>query len=222
MAQKTIWKRWYLIVLYVFVGLMILGALLPDSNNSQTNTNSQNSNSENQVTQNENSIQENVKTYGLEEILPSMSDFPTEYNRGEAEEVESDNGNLKAYDTNNGFVKGKSFFFSKYEVGTYSVKDYFDVEIMFYEFKKLEDAINFKRNIEIYMKEQGGYSEIKLNVGGSCFNTKEDFGYAGGNVASSVCQEGNIIYWTTLSITNSFKDSEDYIEEFIEVVEKKF
>jgi len=39
-TKKTIWKRWYMVVLYVFVGLMIIGALLPDSNNSQTNTNS--------------------------------------------------------------------------------------------------------------------------------------------------------------------------------------
>ena len=39
-TKKTIWKRWYMIVLYVFVGLIIIGALLPDSNNSQTNTNS--------------------------------------------------------------------------------------------------------------------------------------------------------------------------------------
>ena len=40
-TKKPIWTRWYMIVLYVFVGLMIIGALLPDSNNSQTNTNSQ-------------------------------------------------------------------------------------------------------------------------------------------------------------------------------------
>ena len=39
-TKKTIWKRWYMIVLYVFVGLMIIGILLPDSNNSQKNTNS--------------------------------------------------------------------------------------------------------------------------------------------------------------------------------------
>ena len=51
-AKKVIWKRWYMIVLYCFVGLMIIGALLPDtetSNNSNTgniiltdNSNSQN------------------------------------------------------------------------------------------------------------------------------------------------------------------------------------
>ncbi len=162
-----------------------------------------------------------INNYNLEEILPSMYDFPTEYNRDGVEEIEINNGNLKAYDTNNGFVKGKSFLFSKYEVGTYSVKDYFDIEIMFYEFDKSEDSINFKRNIENYMKEVGGYSEIKLNVEGSCFNTKEDWGFVGGNVVSSVCQEGNIIYWTTLSIINSFKNSENYIKEFIEVIEKK-
>ena len=36
--KKSIWKRWYMIVLYIFVGLIIIGSLLPDSNNSQTNT----------------------------------------------------------------------------------------------------------------------------------------------------------------------------------------
>ena len=31
--KKTIWKRWYMIVLYCFIGLMIIGSLLLDSNN---------------------------------------------------------------------------------------------------------------------------------------------------------------------------------------------
>jgi hypothetical protein len=160
--------------------------------------------------------------YQLEDILPLTSSFPTKYTRDGVEEIEADDGNLKAYDTNNGFVEGKRYLFSKYEIGGYSVKDYFDVEIMFYEFEDLQDAINFKVEIEDYMEEHGGYSEIKLDTEGNCFNTKEDFGYSGGNVVSSTCQKGNIIYWTILSITNSFKDSEDYIEEFIDVVENKF
>ena len=39
--KKTIWARWHMIVFYVFVGLIFIGILLPNSNNSQTNTNSQ-------------------------------------------------------------------------------------------------------------------------------------------------------------------------------------
>ena len=39
--KKTIWKRWYMIVLYCFVGLIVIGSLLPDSDNSETNINSQ-------------------------------------------------------------------------------------------------------------------------------------------------------------------------------------
>jgi len=47
--KKSVWKRWYMIVFYVFVGLMIIGTLLPDSNNSNSsNTNTQNSNFPNQ------------------------------------------------------------------------------------------------------------------------------------------------------------------------------
>lgn len=163
-----------------------------------------------------------VYEYSLEEVLPQVSNFPTEYNRDSVEEIEKDDGNIKVYDTNNGFVKGKKYLFSKYEVVGYSFKDYFDVEIMFYEFKNSQDALNFKTNIENYMKEQGGYSELKLDTEGNCFNTKEDYGFSGGNIASSTCQKGNIIYWTILGITNSFKDSEDYIENFIEVTEDNF
>lgn len=32
-TKKTIWKRWYMIVLYVFIGLIIISSLLPDSDN---------------------------------------------------------------------------------------------------------------------------------------------------------------------------------------------
>ena len=39
--KKTIWKRCYMIVLYCFVGLIVIGSLLPDSDNSETNINSQ-------------------------------------------------------------------------------------------------------------------------------------------------------------------------------------
>jgi SOS response regulatory protein OraA/RecX len=62
-TKKTIWTRWYMIVLYVFVGLMIIGALLPDSNNSQTNTNTQNPNSNLNVQSTDNLVnQQNAQT----------------------------------------------------------------------------------------------------------------------------------------------------------------
>jgi len=34
--KKSIWKRWYMIVLYCFVGLMIIGAFLPDNSSDKT------------------------------------------------------------------------------------------------------------------------------------------------------------------------------------------
>ena len=34
--KKVLWKRWYMIVLYCFVGLMIIGAFLPDNSSEKT------------------------------------------------------------------------------------------------------------------------------------------------------------------------------------------
>jgi hypothetical protein len=35
--KKSIWKRWYMIVLYCFAGLMVLGAILPDTETDSSN-----------------------------------------------------------------------------------------------------------------------------------------------------------------------------------------
>lgn len=34
--KKSIWKRWWMIVIYCFVGLMIIGAFLPDNSSDKT------------------------------------------------------------------------------------------------------------------------------------------------------------------------------------------
>ena len=56
-TKKTIWKRWYMIVLYVFVGLIFIGMLLPDSNNASTQKDTT-QNQETQTTQEKISLDE--------------------------------------------------------------------------------------------------------------------------------------------------------------------
>ena len=210
-SQNWFRRHW---IISIFLGLFVLGivgSLFDDSEKNLTGN----------VVNEQSGNEEDIR-FSLESILPEMKNFPTEYTRGDIENIEESDGNLKAYDTNQGFVNGKKFYFSKYELGYSSVTDYFDVAMMLYEFKNQEDAVNFKKEIENFMENQGGYSEVNLNVKGNCFNTKEDFGYSGGNIVSSVCQKDNVIYWTELSVTNSFKDSEDFIKDFIDVIEANF
>jgi hypothetical protein len=64
--KKIIWKRWYMFVLYCFVGLMILGVILPDtdtSNNSNTGNINTNDNSKSESSSNIISVGEEGRLY---------------------------------------------------------------------------------------------------------------------------------------------------------------
>ncbi len=158
-----------------------------------------------------------------DEMLPTPSELPTEYSIGEKEDITKESQIITSKNVREGFDSGKRFDISQYEIGMggYSVTDYIEITFGIYKFDNQNYASDFQGIIINEIKSEGGYSELSVASDAECFAWKQDYGYSGGRFGESICYRANVVFWTSISIVNSFKQPDSYLNEMTEIVDNK-
>ena len=228
--KKQNWfrKHW---IISIFLGLIVLGMVSTIFNNITSNNNdltgnfvqeqsfALNENNNEATNINSDSKTDYVITHSLEDMLPSPSELPTEYSIGEKIDITKESLVIASRNAQEGFDSGKTLFISKYKTTGYSVTDYIEVTFGVYKFDNSDYASNFQNKIVESIKSEGGYTELSSLSNVECFASKTDFGY-GGKSAGNICHRKNIIFWTDISMSNTFKQPDNYLEEMNAILEK--
>jgi len=201
-------KTWMIIIL--FLGLLI-GGMISSPNYTNINEEGQTSNQ----------VQQELITKSLEEMLPKSYDLPTEYSIGEIEPVTKESEVISFRNAQEGFEEGSIFSITKYKQGIVSVTDFVEVTFGVYKFEDLDYAKEFKGQVANSIREGGGYEEINVRANANCFSWKEDHGYLEGRVASSICQNKNVVFWISVSTVNNFKQPDNILEDMVKIVDNK-
>jgi len=224
-TSKEIKKNWFVKhwIISIFLGLIVLGMIgsMFEGNSKLDLTGKViNDNSNNNVinlgsSQGDNSL----ITKSPDEMLPVAGELPTEYSIGEKEDITKDSSAIVSRNAQVGFDSGKILSISQYKVGAVTVTDYTEVTFGIYKFDNSNYASNFKNSVMNEIKNEGGYTELDLLP--ECFAWKQDYGYSGGRIGESICDRGNIVFWTSVSLTNSFKQPDNILEDMTEIMDKK-
>lgn len=191
MEKKKWYKRWWAIVLYIFIGIIILSVLFSDS---ETNQAEEKTGSKNEPV----ILQVDIKN-ALDEWSKNL---PTEYKLGEINPYcsQKQDKSCESIDSSSKIVEGYSITFAKGtdDMGKGAV----------YLFNTQEDAKQQYENIVNGIKEERGYKEIK--VSDDCFGWEKDMTVV--TVQGIVCHKLNSVYQVGLQKMFSLSSSE--IKEF--------
>jgi len=160
-------------------------------------------------------------TKSLDDMLPTSSELPTEYTIGEKTDITKESSVIISRNAQEGFDSGKRISISKYKITGYSVTDYIEVTFGVYRFDNSNYASNFQHRVVESIKSEGGYTELDAPSDAECFASKSDFGYSGGKTAGSICYKDNIVFWTDISMTNTFKQPDNYLREMGNILDKQ-
>lgn len=228
-SKEENWFRRHWIV-SIFLCIMILGMFgaLFGEDNSQNNSdltgNVINENSNNVIRLSEDNQPQvsnqdgSLITKSPNEMLPLSSELPTEYTIGEKKDITKESEIIVSKNAQEGFDSGKTLLISQYKVGTYTVTDYIEVTFGIYKFDNPNYASNFKNKVMNEIKSEGGYTE--LSISSECFAWKQDYGYEA-RFGESICNRENIIFWTSVTLTNSFKQPDNILEDMTQILDRK-
>ena len=160
-------------------------------------------------------------TKSPEDMLPLPSELPTEYSIGKKKDITKESPIITSRNAEEGFDSGKQLSISKYKIGTYTVTDYIEITFGVYKFVDSNYASNFKNTVMNAVKNDGGYTELSVSANAECFSWKEDYGYSAGRIGQSICYNKNVVYWVDVTITNSFKQPNNYLKDMIKIVDAK-
>jgi len=205
-----------LLILLISFGvfcLILLGILLSGDS---TSTNNQNFESDASVSDTLSQI-----TKSPESMLPLVSELPTEYSMEEKKDITNESSTITSRNAEEGFDSGKRLSISKYKVGTYTVTDYIEITFGIYKFDNPNYASDFQKKVSESVKNSGGYEKISVSSDAECFAWTEDYGYGGGRFGDSICVRSNVVFWTSVSITNSFKQPDSYVKDMTKILDRK-
>ncbi len=162
-------------------------------------------------------------TKSPDEMLPTPPELPTEYSIGEKEDITKESPVITSTNAQEGFDSGKRFDISKYKVGMggYTITDYIEITFGIYKFDDSNYASDFQSTIVNEIKNEGGYSELSVSSDAECFAWKQDYGYSGGRIGSSICHNANVIYWIDVSMVNTFKNPDGILKDMVKIIDKR-
>lgn len=242
--KKKNWFRRHLII-SIFLGIATLAFLNgfffgSDSSQEDSNINQQaisgenlgsqqagqqqptpSSDSTNSNVEQTNTIKEEslIKT-NTQDFLPLRSELPTEYSFGDIEEITKESNILVSRGVAEGFDLGSKIEITSFEVGTFDVKDYIGRTVGVYKFNNFEYANMFYNNVVEGVKNDGGYKVISVFTKAECFGWKQDYGYEA-RLGDAICKNKNIVFWISISMSNTFKQPDYSVKEIVGIVDEK-
>ena len=196
MSDKKSWyKRWWAILIWIMLGLVILGNFVEETPND---------NSKIETSQNN-----EVRIYdkSLVDMMPKRNQIPTEFRM-------EDPFNKSIADPPNGYNSGLVMSASKIVGSTGYGVIVVDFDIM--EFDTEEGAKAFHDQDTTKIKNEGGYTEysIKVPSGAQCFSFLQDYGFSG-SFATANCQSGNIAYQVIVTVSQTTEKPEKYLKPMV-------
>jgi hypothetical protein len=216
--KNWICRHWILSIIFLIISIFIAAIIFSPSETTKTNS----YNNPTEIKNEERSqIIESLITKSLDKMLPTLSELPTEFSIGEKEDILKNSSILISRNAEEGFESGKKLYISKYKRDIYSVTDYVEVTFGIYKFNSSKYASTFQKIIVSEIKNEGGYEEVSISSNAECFAWKQDYGYSTGKIGESICYNKNIVFWTSVSMVNTFEDPDSYIKDMTKIVDNK-
>jgi hypothetical protein len=164
-------------------------------------------------------IQELI-TKSPSEMLPTANELPTEFSIGEIEDITKESPVLKTRNAV-GFESGKGLSIDKYKIVGSSFYDAVLVQFGIYKFSSTNHADSFFDTVVDEVKSEGGYTKLSFSTPhAGCFTWKIDHGFEV-KFGESICQRKNVIFWTSVTMQNTYKQPDDYVKDMANIVDKK-
>lgn len=197
---KKWYKRWYMIVLYIIVGIGLIGNLMeetPETEKTATPTDT-------------GAIKEiNILiTKSPNEMLPTREEIPTEFTIDEENDV-----NINDIQ---GLESGRTLSISKLE----GYSGYISVDMEVYKFSSNENAKGYYENRVNSVKYERGYIEMGISTRATCFGYTEDLGFTVKS-ANGLCYKDNIFFMVLGVSDKTLKKSDSYVKDMLSIIDKK-
>jgi len=158
------------------------------------------SNSSNSTTQNTGTL----ITESVDQMLPTRAEIPTEFTIDETKNLIL---NVS------GFESGKMVSTSKLEGTTGMIF----VDYSVYKFSTAEDAKSYYDNKINEIKQEGGYTEIRIS---GCFTYKVDMGFEGES-GESFCMKDNVVYSSYVTSSKTYRQIDSFMKDATNLLEGK-
>jgi hypothetical protein len=143
-------------------------------------------------------------TKPVTEMLPSQSELPTEWSKGE----------IKSYSLNeSGFQEGIQKSIDKLE----GASGMMFIDFFVFKFDTIENANDYYEKRVGGIKEGGGYTKIDVP---DCFGWKEDFGIQGED-GGSVCVKKNIVFEVSGGSAQTIRSIDNNVKSMTELLKNK-
>ena len=138
-------------------------------------------------------------TKPIKDMLPVRENIPSEFRTGSIMKVTIDAS---------GFIEGSKIQYTKIE-GTYGA---IILGFVAYRFDTVENARAYYNGKIDKIKNEGGYTELKFDVGVESFTYKVEQGWEY-DQTTNLCLKDNVVFATEVMIVNSFKSSKSYLKD---------
>lgn len=155
------------------------------------------------------------KSYSLLKFNSRVEDS---YEIGDIKEI-YDNSSALAPTNKGHFLEGAIIDLTKYNLTTYSVKDYYEITIGIYIF---DSSYQSKMMVDFH-KEDLEYDSFtrEISLSNNCFSWEEDYGYES-RFAHAICYEKEMVYWIDVTLVNSFEEPSTELKFINEIMKNRF